>query len=253
MSNSPVLASCSLGMCCESEKRREKQNQNPTIVVILDWYIFEPNTSPCCDCEPSPGPRASACAPVKCWVPEKERSRVWAGGARGCRPSGVGVCAGVCQLCCGPVWSHHRSGKGDLHRGVTRAPDYSVGQRHSSHEHSFSISASVGDCRVEACLSFLSQCRGWPWGHFWWTGTAVYQPAGRREGAPPSPYPAALPVSSSPVCSGSPTGGSLQLPSTGDGRVQTEVWAVVCARINTEPWSTVYLQKKEITKKAKLH
>lgn len=73
-----------------------------------------------------PGPRASACVRVKCWVPERERSRGWGAGAAGCRHAGVSVCVGVCQSCYGSVWGHHRSGRGGLHRGVTPAPGYSA-------------------------------------------------------------------------------------------------------------------------------
>lgn len=81
----------------------------------------------------SPGPHASACVPVKCWVPEKERSLGWVGDAADCRPVGAGLC--VRQKCCGFVWGPHRSGRGGLLRGVTPAPGYSVRSTKEQRKH----------------------------------------------------------------------------------------------------------------------
>ena len=85
-------------------------------------------------CASSPGPRASACVPVKCWVPERERIRVWGWGALGCHRTGASVCAS--QRSPGPGRGHRRSGRGGLHHGVTPAPGYSARTReqHTQHE-----------------------------------------------------------------------------------------------------------------------
>lgn len=88
-----------------------------------------------------PGPRASACVPVKCWVPERERSRDWGDGAAGCRRADASVCTSVRQRCCWPAWGHHRSGRGGLHRGATPAPGYSVQPREEQTEHEYLVCA----------------------------------------------------------------------------------------------------------------
>lgn len=145
------------------------------------------------DCASLPGPRASACVPVKCWVPERERSRGWGNGAAGCRHVGVSVCAGVCQRCCWPAWGHRRSGRGGLRRGATPAPGYSVQQREEQTEREYLMCVFECECSQKLRMCFLSPCRGWLWGHSWWSGTAVCRPAGRREEVWPSPPPPPLP------------------------------------------------------------
>lgn len=111
-------------------------------------------------CTSLPGPRASACVPVKCWVPERERSRGWGDGAAGCRHVGVSVCAGVRQRCCWPAWGHHRSGRGGLHHGATPAPGYSVQPREEQTQHECLMHECVRMCVVTKMMMFPLTVQG---------------------------------------------------------------------------------------------
>lgn len=115
-------------MCCESgQKQKEKKWQNVKYLVRVAIIKWISHLTRCDDSSSSPGPRASACVPVKCWVPERERIRGWGGDAVGCCRVGVSECAGESRRCCGPALGRRRSGRGGLPHAVTPAPGYSVG------------------------------------------------------------------------------------------------------------------------------
>lgn len=113
----------------------------------------------CDDCTSLPGPRASACVPVKCWVPERERNRGWGDGAAGFRHVGVSVCAGVCQRCCWPAWGRRRSGRGGLHHGEAPAPGYSVQPREEQTGHEYLMCVCVRECVCSQSWQYESSHR----------------------------------------------------------------------------------------------
>lgn len=129
-----------------------KQTKNTSVVLSGLWLHVNRQAF-------LPGPHASLCVPVKCWVPERERSRCWEGGAAGCHRVDERVCTSECPKRCRPAWGHRRSGRGGLRRGAAPAPGCSRSRERGENRYDHLSIVCLGfgwRCKT----AIISLCRG---------------------------------------------------------------------------------------------